>query len=135
MGVMSAVMKPVKAAGATRKLTTPMKAMAVVAMKGKRVSKPMKDMKVSNRLAKARVFRGAKEETNGGLKKADLTKSRTGKVVSKKNQARGKKVYASTLGKWTQACVNAREVLGLKGFVAVKKGTPLYKKAREFYTS
>jgi hypothetical protein len=27
----------------------------------------------------------------------------------------------------------ARKALGVKGFVAVKKGTPLYKKAKEFY--
>merc|ERR1739848_849170 len=27
----------------------------------------------------------------------------------------------------------ARKALGVKGFVAVKKGSPLYKKAKEFY--
>ena len=31
-----------------------------------------------------------------------------------------------------QALQKARKVLGVKGFVAVKKGTALYKKAKEF---
>jgi len=31
------------------------------------------------------------------------------------------------------AVTKARKALGVKGFVAVKRGTPLYKKAKEFY--
>merc|ERR1712146_135401 len=55
----------------------------------------------------------------GGLTKSDLIKSKTGKVVSKKASAAGKKAYGS-IKAWTQAVQKARKDLGLKGFVAVK---------------
>merc|ERR1712007_63886 len=104
------------------------------AMKAIKVSKAMKSSKIATgRLAKSSVFKGGKETTSGGLKKADLTKSKTGKIVSKKRSANGKKSYALTIGKWTQAVMKAREVLGIKGFFGVKKGSAVYNKAREFY--
>ena len=59
--------------------------------------------------------------------------NKNGKIVSKKASANGKKAYARIKG-WTVAVTKARKALGVKGFVAVKKGTPLYKKAKEFYT-
>merc|ERR1711988_1951617 len=34
---------------------------------------------------------------------------------------------------WTTAVQKARKALGVKGFQAVKKGSPLYKKAKEIY--
>merc|ERR1712124_243352 len=97
--------------------------------------KVMKAKKTSKIMAKAMVFRGSK--VNGGttLKKADLVKSKSGKIVSRKKSALAKKRYASGIGKWTAAVVKARKELGVKGFVAVKKGTALYKKAREFYSA
>jgi len=52
--------------------------------------------------------------------------------VSKKASAHGKKAYANIKG-WTVAVQKARKALGVKGFVAVKKGTPLYKKAKELF--
>ena len=39
----------------------------------------------------------------------------------------------SPASKWIAACMKARKALGIKGFCAIKKGTALYKKAREFY--
>merc|ERR1712206_16542 len=85
----------------------------------------MKAMKVSKvatgKLAKRRVFRGASVMTGGGLKKVDLMRNKTGKIVSKKASAVAMKQYATTIGKWTLACGKAREVLGVQGFVAVKK--------------
>ena len=84
------------------------------------------------RMAKAGVFRGTKTATSGGLTKAHLTKNKSGKIVSKKKSALGKKMYARIKG-WTVAVTKARKFLGVKGFLAVKKGTPLYKKAKEFY--
>merc|ERR1719299_325536 len=59
-------------------------------------------------------------------------KSKTGKVVTKKAHAAGKKAYKNIKG-WTEAVQKARKELGVKGFVAVKKGSALYKKAKEFY--
>merc|ERR1711896_16805 len=94
----------------------------------KRVSKFAK-----GKLAKLVVFRGNKESTVGGLTKSSLTKNKNGKIVSKKASANGKKAYVRIKG-WTLAVTKARKALGVKGFVAVKKGTPLYKKAKEFYT-
>merc|ERR1712078_499463 len=95
----------------------------------------MKAMKVS-KIAKGKralsaVFSGKKEKTSSGLKKADLVKSKTGKVVSKKRSALSKKRYqGSKLQKWAKAVQAARKALGVKGFVAVKKGTALYNKAK-----
>merc|ERR1711904_444579 len=98
--------------------------------------KAMKAMKVSviakGKYSKSIVLRGDKEKTYTGLKKSDLMKSKTGKVVTKKQHAAGKKAYKHIKG-WTEAVQKARKELGVKGFVAVKKGSALYKKAKEFY--
>merc|ERR1719443_107087 len=100
-----------------------MKAMAAMkamrAMKKKAVSKIAK-----GRFAKSVVFRGTKAKTTGGLTKTDLVENKRGKIVSKKSAAHGKKQYAN---------IKARKALGVKGFVAVKKGTALYKKAKELF--
>ena len=105
--------------------------------KAMRVAKAMKAMKrvskfAKGKMAKSVVFRGNKEATLSGLTKANLMRNKNGKIVSKKASANGKKAYARIKG-WTMAVAKARKALGVKGFVAVKKGTPLYKKAKEFY--
>merc|ERR1711918_292253 len=101
------------------------------AMAAMKAMKAMKKKAVSTiakgRLAKLVVFRGNKAKTVGGLKKSDLVKNKNGRVVSKKSQAIGKAIYAKFGKKWITA-VKARKALGVKGFVAIKKGTPLYKK-------
>merc|ERR1719454_39589 len=102
-----------------------MKAMAAMkamkAMKKKAVSKIAK-----GRLAKVLVFRGSKTKTVGGLTATSLTKNKHGRVVSKKRSALAKK------NTWMIAIQKARKALKVKGFVAVKKGTELYKMAKEF---
>ena len=107
-----------------------MKAMAAMkamkAMKKKAVSKVAK-----GRMAKSVVFRGTKEKTVGGLTKSDLIRNKYGKIVSKKASLRAKK--NNFIKGWTTAVQKARKALGVKGFVAVKKGTALYKKAKELY--
>merc|ERR1712078_396144 len=92
-------------------------------MKKKAVSKIAK-----GRMAKALVFRGSKAKTVGGLQRTDVMKNSYGKIVSKKGSANGKKRYANIKG-WISAVQKARKALGAKGFVAIKKGTPLYNKA------
>merc|ERR1712070_1058341 len=82
--------------------------------------------------ARASVFLGGKAKTQSGLKKSDLMRSKSGKIVSKKSNAAGKKAFKNIKG-WTVAVSKARKVLGVKGFVAVKKGSALYKKAKELY--
>ena len=106
--------------------------------KAMRAAKAMKAMKrvskfAKGKMARAVVFRGNKEATLSGLTKSSLMRNKNGKIVSKKQSANGKKAYARIKG-WTMAVAKARKALGVKGFVAVKKGTPLYKKAKEFYT-
>ena len=59
-------------------------------------------------------------------------RNKNGKIVSKKASANGKKAYARSKG-WTLAGAKARKERNIKGFLAVKRGTPLYKKAKEFY--
>merc|ERR550537_861146 len=97
------------------------------AMKKKTVSKIAK-----GRFAKAIVFRGTKPKTLSGLTKSDLVKNKRGKIVTKKQVANGKRAYAN-IKSWTVAVQKARKALGVKGFVAVKKGTPLYTKAKELF--
>ena len=96
----------------------------------------MRKKKVSIRGKKWQVFSGKKVKTIGGLKKTDLVKSKSGKVVSKKMSQRGKRVFKNISG-WTKAVQNARKALGVKGFCTVggksSKGQALLKKARSFY--
>merc|ERR1719197_395423 len=102
---------------------------AMKAMKAKKIS-----IIAKGKYAKSVVFFGGKEKTASGLKKSDLMKSKTGKLVSKKSHAAGKKAYKH-IKAWTEAVQKARKELGVKGFVAVKKGSALYKKAKEFYAA
>merc|ERR1712087_757875 len=110
------------------------KAMGMKAMKAMRAMKVMKAKRVSKRMAKAIAFRGGNTGGATTLKKADLVKSKSGKIVSKVKSMLAKKRYASSVGKWTKAVQKARKEMGVTGFVAVKKGTPLYRKAKEFYS-
>merc|ERR1711929_50304 len=99
--------------------------------KAKRVSKMGK-----GRGAKARVFRGQKAKTSGGLRKSSLIKNKHGRVVSKKAHAHGKKAYRN-VAKFANAVKAARKALGIKGFVPIggktSKGQALLKKARSLY--
>ena len=64
---------------------------------------------------KAQVWHGSAKHTSGGLTKKDLMKTRTGRIVSKRKHAAGKKALAQ---------------LKKKGYVA-KKGTfKLFKKQK-----
>merc|ERR1712048_1255539 len=114
-----------------------------LAMKAMKVMGGMKAMgkvkKVSaiakGKLAKAAVFKGKKVKTVGGLTKNTLTKSKSGKIVSKAASARAKKAFAqSPLKKWCDACKQARKALGIKGFCAVNgktaQGKALYAKIK-----
>merc|ERR1711904_628859 len=103
------------------------------AKKAKPAKKKKKAKKVSKigkgKMAKYLVFKGKKEKTVGGLKKTDIIKTKYGGYVSKKASASAKK----KLGGWLAAVAKARKALGTKGFVAIKKGSPLYAKAKSFY--
>merc|ERR1712107_450517 len=103
----------------------------------KAMKKAMKVSKIAKgKRARYVVFRGSKEKTVGGLKKSDLTKSKTGRIVSKKASLNGKKAYKKIAG-WNTAVQKARKALGIKGFCAVggakPQGKALLAKARSFY--
>lgn len=86
--------------------------------------------KSTKRKTKLAVYRGKVNQTGGGLKKDDIVRRRVGKgyrYVSKKKSTR------SALHPWITAVKKARAELNITGFQAVKKGTPLYAKAREIY--
>merc|ERR1711904_31831 len=95
---------------------------AMAAMKAMRA---MKKKPISTRAAKHRVFKGLMEKTKSGLTKSDYMVNKWGKVVSKKRHALGLK------RPWMVAVIAARKALKIKGMAMVKKGTPLYKKAKE----
>ena len=105
-------------------------AKAMKAMKAMAAMKAMKAMKkkpISAHLSKRHAFFGKIDKTKTGLAKTDLVQNKHGKVVSKKLSLRGKK------SPWIAACNRARKELKIKGFAVIKKGTPLYKKAKELY--
>merc|ERR1719335_1475132 len=70
-------------------------------------------------------------KTVGGLAKADLVKSKSGKIVSKKASLKGKK------SKWIAAVTKARAALKIKGFQIIggktATGKALLAKAKSFY--
>merc|ERR1719374_186909 len=65
--------------------------------------------------------------------KKDLCLNKRGKIVSKKAMLSGKRAFKGIRG-WLNATALARKQLGLKGFVACKKGTRYYKLAKEIYS-
>merc|ERR1712156_559588 len=91
--------------------------------------------RVSIRGTRTQVWNGTRTKVKTtGQTKAALMKNKRGKVVSKKANAAGKRTYKRNgLNKWTKAFMQARKNLGLKGFVACKKGTKFYKEAMRLY--
>merc|ERR1712224_710037 len=144
MGAMKAmkVMKKKAAMKAMKvmKKNAAMKAMKV--MKKKAAMKAMKAMKkkavskiATGSHAKAMVLRGSKAKTTGGLMVLDLIRNKAGRIVSKKASAKAKKAFKNTVGPWCAALAKARKALKITGFVAIKKGSPLYVKAEELYNA
>ncbi|CAK9109435.1 Dinoflagellate viral nucleoprotein 5 (DNVP5) [Durusdinium trenchii] len=117
-----------------------MKSMKKAAMKA--AMKVMKKKAVSKiargKRAKASVFKGNKEKTASGHAKTDLMKNKRGKVVSKLQNAAGKKAYKN-ISAWNTALMQARKELGIKGFCAVNgktaQGKALYAKAKAIFAA
>merc|ERR1711862_852522 len=63
-------------------------------------------------------FAGKAGKTKSGLKKTDLVKNKSGKIVSKKSSARGK------ASPWIAAVKAARTALKIKGFLPSKRAPP-----------
>merc|ERR1719410_1063056 len=132
--MMKAAMK--KAAMKTTMKATMKAAMKKASMKKASMKKAMKTRKIATgKLAKAMVLRGAREKTVGGLRKSQIMKNKSGKVVSKAMSELSRKRYkGSKLEAWTKAVAKAKKELGITGFVAVNGKTPqgraLYAKAK-----
>merc|ERR1712087_559166 len=113
-----------------KKMMKSMKMKTMKAMKKRAMKKSAKSYKTVSGAARA-VWSGKIATTKGGLKKSQLMKSKSGKIVSAKKSALGKK------SKWIQATNAARKALGIKGFQAIggktAKGQALLKKARSLY--
>ena len=123
---------------AMRRMKSAMKAMKR-SMKAKKAAsmkrrRSMKKKKVSRRCAIQRVWRGAADKTNGGLKKSDLMRNKYGRVVIRKASLRARKGKS---GKWISSVMQARKALGIKGFHVVggktQAGQRLLSRARSFY--
>merc|ERR1712051_680701 len=103
-------------------------------MKVKKAMKPKVVSKIAKgKRARTSVFHGKKEKTKTGLTKAHLIKNKSGKIVSKKASAHGKKAYKN-IQAWTKAVQQAKKALGVKGFCIVggktAEGKALYAKAK-----
>merc|ERR1719436_1605486 len=110
---------------------------AAKAMKAMKAKKAMKKVSTigKGKLAKSLVFKGRKAKTVGGLTKASLVKSKSGKIVSKKASDRAKRNFAkSGLKKWMDAVKVARKELRISGFCPVggktAQGKALYAKVK-----
>merc|ERR1712187_536717 len=110
-----------------KKMSMKMAKMAMAKKMGMKKMAMKKSVVAKGKRAKVSVFKGTKEKTSGGLKKTDLMKNKAGKIVSKKRSAATKKGkgYKSIIA-WSSALKKARKELGVKGFVACKKGSKLY---------
>ena len=112
-----------------------MKSMKKAAMK---VMKKAVSKIARGKRAKASVFKGNKEKTASGHAKTDLMKNKRGKVVSKLQNAAGKKAYKN-ISAWNTALMQARKELGIKGFCAVNgktaQGKALYAKAKAIFAA
>ena len=60
--------------------------------------------------------------------KKPKSSKRSSKKSSKKSSSKSMKKMS-----WVGCVAKARKELGVKGFVAIKKGTPLYNRAKELY--
>ena len=87
--------------------------------------------RVRVRGSRRQVWNGSRQKNKSGLTKSDFMLNKNGRLVSKKQHAHGRRAFKNIRG-WTAAVSKARKALGITGFCAVKKGTALYTKAREF---
>ena len=105
-------------------MKTTMKSMKVAkaktAMKGRVMKKKVVSKIARGKLAKVVVFKGIgnKEKTASGQSRSDLMKNKRNKIVSKKQNAHGKKAF-KFISSWTSAVISARKELGIKGFCAI----------------
>ena len=98
---------------------------ALVAAKIAKSKKKIVTKVATGRLRRVLVWTGRKAWTSGGMTKNDFEKNKHGRLVLKSRSCGNPR--------WIEACRRAKEALGLTGFVKIKKGTPVYLKAKELH--
>merc|ERR1712217_92922 len=118
---------PKRLQSGARSRVVPMKAMRATRIPPMKARKAIKRSSTiaTGKKAKLAVWQGKKIKTKKGLKKEDLMKSSSGKIVSIKKSKQGKD------SKWSKATAKARAIKCYTGFKAIKKGTSFYDKAKE----
>merc|ERR1719343_700095 len=76
----------------------------------------------SGKHARSLVFQGKRQLTSGRLQQDKLMKNKRGKIVSKKANARGKRLFHRISG-WISCLEKARKALNITGFHAVNGPT------------
>ena len=82
--------------------------------------------------AKKRSSKKSKSRSTAYKFSVHVKKPKSSKKSLKKSSKKSAKKSAKKMT-WVGCVAKARKELGVKGFVAIKKGTPLYKRARELY--
>ena len=86
--------------------------------------------------AKKRSSKKSKSRSTAYRFSVHVKKPKSSKKSLKKSTKKSAKKSSSKSMKkmsWVGCVAKARKELGVKGFVAIKKGTPLYKRAKELY--
>lgn len=125
--------KAMKTAKATKATKTKKAIKAMIAKQAsmmKAATKKTVSKVATGKRAWVQLMTGQKEKTRKGLRKSDLMRNKEGRIVSKKRSANGK-INFTNIARWVAACKRARDELGLTGFVAIRKDSALYRRARE----
>lgn len=86
--------------------------------------------------AKKRSSKKSKSRSTAYKFSVHVKKPKSSKKSLKKSSKKSVKKSSNKSMKkmsWVGCVAKARKELGVKGFVAIKKGTPLYKRTRELY--
>lgn len=84
--------------------------------------------------SRASVIHGNAMKTSGGLTKSDLTRNKSGSIVSKKKSVGAGKKESPLLVEWRNSVTDAYKLPKYAGqFIPLKKGTPFYNDVKEIY--
>lgn len=84
--------------------------------------------------SRAQVMHGTRKSTSGGLSKSDLSRNKSGQIVSKTKSVFAKKNESPLLKLWRLSVQSTYKKPKYAGkFIAIKKGTPFYRDVKEEY--
>mmetsp|Transcript_77848 Transcript_77848/g.137275 ORF Transcript_77848/g.137275 Transcript_77848/m.137275 type:complete len:264 (+) Transcript_77848:70-861(+) len=71
------------------------------------------------------IFNGMKKRTPSGLTKKSLMRTKTGRIVSKKQHNHGRRMFKeNNLAQWRDAVMSTRKENNISGFVKIKRDGP-----------